>query len=260
MQPLLSKLNLWKKHEERVCEVLAYALLLLQRKPGLIQDEDELNRQLVFCLREANSYYHEHDRGVDTPFIYEARNQPSSTHQTKNLHEDKRPDFQSGFIDHTERDPQKKDKFFCIECKRLGNPPSPKWILNENYVNNGIARFIEEMHRYGFEVESGAMVGYIESSDFDTILSDVNTTLIAFQASLVNIQPSNGVWSSADTNLLEHSFERSFPVSPFVLKHFWIDLRGKLTPKPPKKRKSIKKGSKQKTRQTSQTDQDTLTG
>lgn len=239
MRPRLSQLDLWKRHEERVCEVLAYALTLLQNKLDLIQDEDKLNRELHFCLREANDYYYKQGRGVDTPFIYEAQNQPSRHHRRKKAtREDKRPDFQTGFVDHSEYDPQKKDKFFCIECKRLGKASSRKWILNENYVNNGIARFIEEQHGYAFEVESGAMVGYVESSDFDNILLEVNAALIAFEPTLLEIQSSNSIWSSVECNLLEHTFKRSFPSFSFVLKHFWIDLRGKLKPPPKRKRRN----------------------
>jgi hypothetical protein len=256
MQPRLSKLNLWKRHEERVCEVLAHALVLLQNKSGLIQDEDELNRELFFCLREANAYFYAQGRGVENTLDYDSKNQPSSLHSRKAPREDKRPDFQWGFRDPSEQDPQKQEKHFCIECKRLGNAPNPKWVLNENYVNNGIARFLEETHGYAFEVESGAMVGYIESSDFDDILSEVNVALIAFQSTLLQIQPSNSIWSSTESNPLEHIFDRSFPISPFTLKHFWIDLRGKLSPKSPKIRKATKKDSRRKTSQTSQTDQE----
>jgi hypothetical protein len=238
MQPRLSTRNIWKRYEECICEILAYALILLQNNSGLIRDENELNRKLYYCLKEANAHYRKLGRGVDTPFMYEARNQPSRRHRrNKAPRENMRPDFQSGFIDHSEPDPQKQDKFFCIECKRLGDPPSSRYILNENYVKKGIARFIEKQHGYAFEVESGAMVGYIESSDFDVVLSEVNTALIAFQPTLLQIRPSNSIWSSTESNLLEHTFERPFPISPFALKHFWIDLRGKLTPKPARKNK-----------------------
>ena len=32
---------------------------------------------------------------------------------------------------------------FVVECKRLGIPSSQKWILNENYVNHGVRRFVD---------------------------------------------------------------------------------------------------------------------
>ena len=50
----LSKIDLWKRHEERVCEVIVEALIPLQKRIHLIQNEDALNRELLFCLREAN--------------------------------------------------------------------------------------------------------------------------------------------------------------------------------------------------------------
>jgi hypothetical protein len=34
-----------------------------------------------------------------------------------------------------------------------------------------------------------------------------------------------GNWKSKEVNRLEHTFERPFDISPFELRHLWIDLR-----------------------------------
>jgi len=64
---------------------------------------------------------------------------------------------------------------FHVECKRLGSPTSANWILNENYVKNGIKRFDCELHEYGKRAPSGMMVGYIISMSPEKILDEVNT-------------------------------------------------------------------------------------
>jgi len=214
-------------------------------KPGLIQDEDELNRELYFCLLEANRYYYELGQGIDSPPTYDAKNQPSDVHKRKAPREEKRPDFQWGYIDNNESDPRKSSKLFCIECKRLGQAIS-NWILNENYVNHGILRFVSEEHSYALDVESGAMVGYIESLDFDLILHEVNETLSKLSPQLPEINSDSNGWKKDECNILQQRFERSFPITPFELKHLWIDLRGKISfpAKVIKARTSPKKGSK----------------
>lgn len=224
MPPRLSKINLWKRHEERVCEVISEALIRLQKRTQLLQNEDALNRELLSCLREANADLREINKGVSTPFYLEARKQPSADHTTIHNSENKRPDLQNGFVDHNEKDPHKQDRFFHVECKRLGDPPSRSWILNEQYCQNGISRFVRNSHQYGRDVDSGAMIGYVESSDFGPILDDVNSEIsneFPDLEKLVNSPP----WSNDSSNLIEQVLIRNFPISPFTLKHFWIDLR-----------------------------------
>jgi hypothetical protein len=53
-QPHISRLNIWESHESRVIEVLLAALAILQSKVGLAQSEIDLNRELYFCLLEAD--------------------------------------------------------------------------------------------------------------------------------------------------------------------------------------------------------------
>lgn len=53
-QPRISRLRSWEKHEQRVVDVLSLALSILSNKRELPQLEILLNRELYFCLLEAN--------------------------------------------------------------------------------------------------------------------------------------------------------------------------------------------------------------
>lgn len=53
-QPQISRLLIWERHEHRVVEVVSAALAILQDKPDLLQSEVFLNRELYFCLLQAN--------------------------------------------------------------------------------------------------------------------------------------------------------------------------------------------------------------
>ena len=68
---------------------------------------------------------------------------------------------------------------------------------------------------------AGQWVGYLQSMEPTQVLREVNEE--ARRNSLADIvftgPPSSGI------HRLQHTFERSFDVSPFVLRHLWIDLR-----------------------------------
>ena len=115
-------------------------------------------------------------------------------------------------------DPDKGENlFFDVECKLLGNPTSKSWILNRNYVTNGIARF-DNNHEYGKEVSDGMMIGYIISMKPTEIFDQVN-----------------GYWNSPCDRLIfgfkgkvsstSSRFKRK-TVKPedFRLIHLWVDL------------------------------------
>ncbi|MEE4356904.1 MAG: hypothetical protein V2I97_10570 [Desulfococcaceae bacterium] len=144
--------------------------------------------------------------------------------------ERKIPDFKWGFADHTAYDAQeypfKGDRDFDIECKRLGNPTSQSWKLNKQYVKDGIRRFVTNEHRYGEDESSGAMIGYIENMEFDSILNEVNAAITANPELIPLLSAPSEGWKKKAVSHLFHDLERPFPVSPFHLWHFWIDLRG----------------------------------
>ena len=75
-QPHISRLSIWEKHESRVIEVLLAALAILQNKLGLAPSEIDLNRELYFCLLEANRQQWAMGNGFDHPPISDAKNPP----------------------------------------------------------------------------------------------------------------------------------------------------------------------------------------
>ena len=223
-QPRLSRLLIWERHEHRVVEVLLAALTILRDKPDLPQLEVDLNRKLYFCLLEAiRGLWESGLDGFDHPPTPEGHNPPDPDDEQRAARENKKPDFYWGYIDHLEPDSRRSARYYVIECKRLGNPTSSNWILNQNYVGQGILRFVTEEHGYAKGEKSGAMVGYVQNMDLDDILSEVNGTCLT--ESIPRLGLSSGGWQIRRTSRLDHELDRPFSESPLHLSHFWVDLR-----------------------------------
>ncbi len=220
-QPRLSKLNIWARHEQRVLKIFIEALTILQAGAGLSLSEINLNRELYFCLLEANRKMGK--EGFLYPPTYEAKNPPDPDDEQRTARENKIPDFYWGYLDDMEPDPRRSARNFYIECKRLGKPPRADWILNENYVHHGICRFITKEHGYAQGEQSAAMVGYVQSMELDDILREVNTAAMSF--SVPKIKTSSKGWKFKGVSQLQQKINRPFPVTPFNLWHLWIDLR-----------------------------------
>ena len=219
-QPRLSELPLWERHEARVLGLLRSALELLRtRRPT--GGEPELNRELFLCILEVNR--RNHDAGNEFWFdyapTYEARNPPTPDTEDS-ASEKKIPDLYWGYLDHQEPDPRRSSRNFVIECKRLGQATAAGWVFNVRYIADGVHRFLHPDWRYGKDVSSGAMVGYIESMDADAILEEVNVA--AFQRGIAPI-----AWAGGPTpplHELGHSLGRTFQMTPFRLIHLWIEV------------------------------------
>jgi len=216
--------KLWSNIEERIIEVVSFALTMLQKESSLPSEEGEINPKLCVKLHKANHDLWSEGRGLLSPPFCEAQNQPLTEEDIDSEHINKKPDIQWGITNPSEEDYEKAYKFYTIECKRLGNPPSDSWILNENYVKKGILRFIKKEHSYGKFTSSGAMVGYIQSMEFDDILKEVNGYLQ--EESLAEIILPTSVWNKNGVSRLEQHLERNEVLpSPFDLRHLWVDLR-----------------------------------
>lgn len=223
-QPRISQLPMWERHEQRVVDVLRSALAILRSKANLPQSEILLNRELHSCLLEANhNLWNLGVGGFDHPPMPESHNPPNPDDEKRAVRENKIPDFIWGYIDHLEPEPRRGSRYYVIECKRLGNPPRADWILNQNYVLNGILRFITEEHGYAKGEKSGAMVGYVQSMELDDILDEINATCIS--QAIPQIDPPLEGWQTGGISFLIHQVTRTFAVSPFKLSHFWIDVR-----------------------------------
>jgi hypothetical protein len=223
-QPLISGERIWSNHERRVLRVFENALKLLIDENDLDVGENILNRKLYFCIKKANAVLLTQNEGIEFPIMYEANNQPDADDEQRVQREDKRPDFQWGLIDETERDPLRQDKFYVIECKRLGKPVNGQWVFNENYVGSGIRRFIQPEHGYGKSAPSGAMIGYIRSMTSEDILNEVNG--YAEEKGISSVTLSDSGWVDEGVSRLDQELNRpQVPPSPFSLRHLWVDLR-----------------------------------
>lgn len=222
-RPNLKQLDFWKKHEERVLQVLTIALRLLASHRGLPTAENPINRKLYVCILRAIRQLHEDGIDLVSYPMYEANNQPDVLDEVRAAREDKRPDFQFGFIDDQEPNPDASAKQYVVECKRLGDSGSSKWVLNTNYVEHGVLRFRDEEHGYGKGSPSGAMIGYVQNTTAQSILREVNEAAVARKIARITL--SREGWQPADVSVLTHRFNRAFRPTSFELRHLWLDLR-----------------------------------
>jgi hypothetical protein len=217
--PQIRSRDLWNAREAKCLSIIERALHLLRQSPAFPDSEIELNRLLYFSLLSASRELYPDDEIA--PLI-ECNNQPDPDDEARARREQKRPDFQWIYLDRYESDPHRSSRQFVVEGKRLGTPPRADWVLNLNYINNGIVRFREPEWAYAKLASSGAMIGYWQSMQPDDVLTEVNTECRdKLFPDLILVEN----WALGSTSRFEHVFERSFEVSPFKLHHFWVDLR-----------------------------------
>jgi hypothetical protein len=216
--------KLWARHEERILEVLSVALEMLRKKSNLPKRENGINIKLYFMIRRANHKLRAIGRGLEHIPVWEAHNQPISEDEEDKSRLNKKPDFQWQMIDDFETNPEKAYKHYTIECKRLGKPSSKTWVLNENYVTNGILRYVKKEFGYGKFTSSGAMIGYIQNMNLTEILTEVNR--FARKESVTTINSPIYGWNEDGVSKLEQCVHRpEVPLTPFYLYHLWVDLR-----------------------------------
>ncbi|RCS41249.1 hypothetical protein DTL42_22025 [Bremerella cremea] len=225
-RPSLLDIRYWENHERRVLEAITLALNKLSREETLPQNEDRLNRKLYFYILEAIREMSQRGMRFTTYPMYEANNQPQVDDVERAAREGKRPDFQFGYIDHYETNVQASAKQYVVECKRLGESGRSDWVLNVNYLANGIVRYSSREHGYGQGGASGAMVGYVQNTDLDSVLLEVNRSVEENRLPLL-VPSSAGGLQANSVNQLDHQFDRPTPPSPFSLRHLWVDLVGR---------------------------------
>ncbi len=218
-RPNLFKLDTWGRHENSVLEVFQCALLCLEAESELPEKEDELNRKLLFHARSENYRLINEGQGCHSNIYYECANQPVVEDKDRAGREWKRPDFMCGLVDAQ----AEADLFFVLECKRLGRPTSPGWILNENYTKHGVSRFVDPDWGYGDGATSGAMIGYGQSMSPDEILKEVNDH--AEKINVPAIKRERDGWVNGGLTRLNQNLNRKMTPSPFRLRHLWVDLR-----------------------------------
>ncbi len=212
-QPQLTSLDLWARHEQRCVRILREALARLGL-PDPAESENDINRRLFRCILDVSRSIEIREQ-IELPVVvYEGRNPPLASDQTRSQRECKVPDFFWAYFDHDGDEPARQ---FVVECKRLTVATS-RWNYTQQYVAAGVLRFISPAHGYGKASPAGAMVGYVQAIDEAVALVEVNGHLHA-----------EGLPLLADSSLThgrhverDHLLKRSFHESPFYLRHLWL--------------------------------------
>ena len=222
-QLLPSYARLWRRHVRLYTEVFSAALQELSITGSLPGDEDAINERLCLLLRRI-CYQLSKTRDQDIhPPHWEMPIPPVTQNELKGGKIRKRPDFSCGYINPWANSYESHEISLHVECKRLGNPTSAGWILNKNYVKNGIKRFDNKTHEYGNRASSGMMVGYIISMTPKDIEFEVNS----YQKKLL---PDNSEIKFNFDNLrvmqTHQELDRKY-VNPsqFVLIDLWVDVQ-----------------------------------
>jgi hypothetical protein len=222
----LTDLDLWGRHEIRVRRVLLRALELLAQDADAIGDvpEPTLNRLLYrYMIISSNELNLKDGSGLFDLPVLDGYPVPTGPGPAFSPFERKRPDICCRVVDHSATDPVTGVRELVIEAKRLGDPTPAGWVFNEEYVISGVARFVSEDHRYGSNGASGLMVGYVQSSTFPTVFSEVNGALTANH--LPCVKGDSSPLGDGPLAGLNHVLSRLFGHSPFPLGHVWLDLR-----------------------------------
>ena len=222
-RPLSPFITLWNRHILLYSEVFSTALRELSESASVSGDEDAISEILCSILnRVCFKLGKSRNRELQTPY-WEAPIQPATGDELKGGKIKKRPDFTCKFINPWAASPEKYEISLHIECKLLGNPTSATWILNKNYVKNGIKRFDSKIHEYGKRAGSGMMIGYIIGMTPEEIESEVNDYQKKHASEYTDIK------FFFDTTTLFKTRQdikrKNVLPARFELIHFWVDLR-----------------------------------
>ena len=204
-------------------EVFSTALRELSESPSVSGDEDAISEILCSILnRVCFNFGKSRNQELQTPY-WETPIQPVTGDELKGGKIKKRPDFTCKFINPWAASPEKYEISLHIECKLLGHPTSATWILNKNYVKNGIKRFDSKIHEYGKRADSGMMIGYIIGMTPQEIESEVNGYQKKHAPAYADIK------FFCDTTTLFKAIQdikrKNVIPARFELIHLWVDLR-----------------------------------
>jgi len=215
--------DLWRRHESLYIEVFSLALEVLSGKASVVGDEDAISESLCPILSRVCFDLGQNGRGEVRVPIWERPIQPVLDEELTGGKKRKRPDFTCSCYNRFASGPDEYKIPFHIECKLLGNPTSPAWVLNKNYVIEGMKRFDCPEHEYGKRAPSGMMIGYIISLTPDDIVIQINGYK---QRHLADFPDITFAWNSGHVHQTKQSIRRQH-VAPaeFHLTHIWADLR-----------------------------------
>jgi hypothetical protein len=183
-------------------------------------NEVALNRELYWCIVEAQRDLGSQGLAPLAPVIPEGHNSPAADDHERAPRENKIPDFQWGLTDDQAADVRESAKHFVVECKCLMTPRRKDWIYTEQYVTAGVRRFVAPDHAYGMGTRDGAMVGYVRTLTFAQVLDQL-ATHFAHEGLSVPVEFTR---QGEDHLELTHALSRPFKDSPFQLAHLWRRL------------------------------------
>jgi len=222
-RPLSPFVTLWNRHVQLYSEVFSAALYELSKLSSISGDEDAISEILCSILsRVCFELGKSRNQDLQTPY-WETPIQPVTGDELKGGKMGKRPDFTCKCINPWADSHEKYEVALHVECKLLGYPTSATWILNENYVKNGIKRFDSKVHEYGKRSDSGMMIGYIINMTPEEIESEVNNyhKKHAPEYPVINFSFDTPALFKTRQDIKRKNVKPAF----FEIFHFWVDLR-----------------------------------
>jgi hypothetical protein len=194
--------------------VFTYSLTELTTCDHTAKQEDEISAALLLVLQKICKDWSLRDKMEIPAPLAQLPQQSAEKAIKKGINALPKPDFSCPKFDPV----CGENLFLDIECKLLGQPTSPSWNLNRNYMSNGIERFDNE-HQYGRGVHDGFMIGYIISMCPDSICTEVNRHLNT--TGMYLCFNFSGKVNACTTRLKRTCVKPEI----FNLSHLWVDLR-----------------------------------
>ena len=154
--------------------------------------------------------------------VFDSTNQPELEDSTDSPRLKKRPDFLCILINEQAINPQESQVTYTLECKRLGQAES-SWVLNENYSEFGMRRFMEADHSYAKGCSSATLIGYVQNMELDDVLAEVNSHAEARK--IPSLTRAAKSWVKKGVTDLSNQLPRDFSSEDIHLNHAWVDLR-----------------------------------
>lgn len=213
------KQKLWEKHEKLYKSIFIASLKSLAKKGCSKGMENSISEQMCPIIQKECFKRHQmHHMEIAKP-IWEGPISPVTDEDLLQRDFNKRPDFTCNVNNAFPESYEDLYIPFHIECKLLGEPNSPGWNFNKNYVINGINRFDSHKHSYGKRANSGMMIGYIFDMEPQKIFEEVschsdhelNSSVLVFHERV-----------SESEQFLDR---KHIVPKNFKLIHAWVDLR-----------------------------------
>lgn len=221
-RPRITLAVTWSKYERAVLDVFAEALRRLAGRFSLPQGEEPINLELFRICVEVHFEQMQARKSIPFFIMFDSRNQPEPDDTAESRRLKKRPDFACALTNEQAPDARSSRIVYAIECKRLGKAEAG-WVLNENYAEYGMRRFMQADHGYGMGCSSATMIGYIQSMEPDDVLTEVNE--YAGTRRIPSLTKAAANWAANDVTPLRNLLTREFAADPLELNHLWSDLR-----------------------------------